>query len=120
MDLGKRSKTLRLQVRRSLLLRKSRTRLPNTRRRRGVTVVDLSGLVPPPRYAPIAPGARSMNRRTFSRSLAGAAVTAALPAFRGAAKAAEQSAAPYQSSVMLWTVFKNLPFEHRLEKVAEA
>lgn len=37
-----------------------------------------------------------------------------------AAKTAEVSGAPFKLSVMLWTVFTNLPFEERLEKVAEA
>jgi len=32
----------------------------------------------------------------------------------------EISAVPFKLSVMLWTVFANLPFEQRLEKVAEA
>ena len=32
----------------------------------------------------------------------------------------ETSGAPFGLSVMLWTVFTNLPFEQRLEKVAEA
>jgi len=32
----------------------------------------------------------------------------------------EVSAAPFKLSVMLWTVFTNLPFDQRLEKVAEA
>ena len=32
----------------------------------------------------------------------------------------EVSGAPFQLSVMLWTVFTDLPFEQRLEKVAEA
>ncbi len=31
-----------------------------------------------------------------------------------------ESGVPFQFSVMLWTVFKDLPFEQRLEKVAEA
>ncbi len=55
-----------------------------------------------------------MNRRTFSKTLAlGAAASSLTPA-------SEESAVPYKLSVMLWTVFKNLPFEQRLEKVAEA
>ncbi len=58
-----------------------------------------------------------MNRRTFSRTLAGATfVTAA----GTAARAETVSSAPYDISVMLWTVFRKLPFEQRLEKVAEA
>ena len=33
---------------------------------------------------------------------------------------AESVSPPFRMSVMLWTVFQNLPFEQRLEKVAEA
>ncbi len=36
------------------------------------------------------------------------------------ASQSESSGAPFGLSVMLWTVFTNLPFEQRLEKVAEA
>lgn len=62
-----------------------------------------------------------MNRRTFSKSLAGAAVgAAALEPVRGLSAFQNESAAPYKISVMLWTVFKDLPFEQRLEKVVEA
>src|SRR5690242_140280 len=66
-----------------------------------------------------------MNRRTFSRRLAGAAVGAALVDGPGASVAqprheGEQSGVPFTLSVMLWTVFKDLPFEDRLKKVAEA
>lgn len=56
-----------------------------------------------------------MNRRIFAKSLTAAAV-----GLRSSAAAPEQSTAPYHVSVMLWTVFRNLPFEQRLEKVAEA
>ena len=67
-----------------------------------------------------------MNRRTFSRTLAGAAIGAA--AYRGEsllaaappAGEAEASTVPYKIAVMLWTVFNDLPFEQRIEKVAEA
>jgi hydroxypyruvate isomerase len=57
-----------------------------------------------------------MNRRTFSKSLAGGLAGASLkPA---AAMASTDSALNF--SVMLWTVFTKLPFEERLAKVAEA
>jgi hydroxypyruvate isomerase len=67
-----------------------------------------------------------MNRRTFSRTLAGAAIGAA--AYRGEsllaaappAGEAEAGTVPYKVAVMLWTVFNDLPFEQRIEKVAEA
>ncbi len=75
-----------------------------------------------------------MDRRTFSKTLAGAtfgaAATAVNPA-RGArsgdssatANLSEDQAVaetPFKISIMLWTVFNKLPFEERLEKVAEA
>lgn len=69
-----------------------------------------------------------MDRRTFAQSLATAALTAAVPApaatpagMSGHAAAAPESAAPaYALSVMLWTVFHDMPFEDRLAKVAES
>ncbi|MBV9301135.1 MAG: TIM barrel protein [Acidobacteriaceae bacterium] len=62
-----------------------------------------------------------MNRRTFSRNLAGAAFSAAgIEAKQGVAAPSSESSAPYGLSVMLWTVFRNLPFEQRLARVAEA
>jgi hydroxypyruvate isomerase len=71
-----------------------------------------------------------MNRRAFGHKLAGAALGAA--AFRASSDGSallgatanppdgEADGVPFKLSVMLWTVFKNLPFEERLEKVAEA
>ncbi|HXA57352.1 MAG TPA: TIM barrel protein [Candidatus Acidoferrum sp.] len=67
-----------------------------------------------------------LNRRDFSRSLAGAAAASTLVRFAGAdaLKAAPQAAAagavPFRFSVMLWTVFAGIPFDQRLEKVSEA
>jgi len=58
-----------------------------------------------------------LSRREFAHRAAGAALAAALPP---AATAATAGAASFQLSVMLWTVFRELPFEQRLEKVAEA
>src|ERR1700683_2201042 len=70
-----------------------------------------------------------MNRRTFTQQLAGT-VVGALSLGHGCALFSEESrsmanlgevsAAPFKLSVMLWTVFTNLPFDQRLEKVAEA
>ncbi len=57
-----------------------------------------------------------MNRRAFSKRLAGAALGGMVPERALLA----ESGVPFQFSVMLWTVFKDLPFEQRLEKVAEA
>ncbi len=64
-----------------------------------------------------------MNRRTFTQVMATAALGAAAPALPASAispAAAPQTATPFPLSVMLWTVFKDLPFEQRLAKVAEA
>jgi hydroxypyruvate isomerase len=65
-----------------------------------------------------------MNRRGFVRNLGGALIAA--PAMPNALQVAVDSgttfsaAVPYKLSVMLWTVFRDLPFEQRLEKVAAA
>jgi hydroxypyruvate isomerase len=66
-----------------------------------------------------------MNRREFGRTLAGTALAApalvALPAGgKSAPPEGEVPGVPFKISVMLWTVFQKLPFEERLEKVAEA
>jgi hydroxypyruvate isomerase len=63
-----------------------------------------------------------MNRRTFTQTLATAALSAVAAPLRSAPASAESSpkAAPFPLSVMLWTVFTDLPFEERLARVAEA
>jgi hydroxypyruvate isomerase len=68
-----------------------------------------------------------MDRRTFSRNLVGIAASAAAlehaSAFAREPRSqatANESAVPFGFSVMLWTVFKDLPFEQRLEKIVEA
>jgi hydroxypyruvate isomerase len=62
-----------------------------------------------------------MNRRTFSKTLAGAGALAATQLEHATAQdAASQSSVPYGLSVMLWTVFRQLPFDQKLEKVVEA
>ncbi len=64
-----------------------------------------------------------MDRRTFSKTLAGATLGAAtLGATPRAQASAGESAmeSPFKISIMIWTVFHGLPFEQRLEKVAEA
>jgi hydroxypyruvate isomerase len=59
-----------------------------------------------------------MNRREFSRNVLGATLGAlALARQKQTAPAAHP---PFPLSVMLWTVFRDLPFEERLEKIAEA
>jgi hydroxypyruvate isomerase len=66
-----------------------------------------------------------MNRRQFARTLAGTALAApalaGLPVHSESALAeGEASGVTFKISLMLWTVFQKLPFEERLEKVAEA
>lgn len=65
----------------------------------------------------------NLNRREFARVL-GAAGAAAICDARLPADAHRippaKGEASFQLSVMLWTVFRDLPFEQRLEKVAEA
>src|SRR6266581_2833335 len=62
-----------------------------------------------------------MNRREFAKTAAGAAFSMALPANSVLDAAADvKPTLPFNLSVMLWTVNKQLPFEQRLEKVAEA
>jgi hydroxypyruvate isomerase len=67
-----------------------------------------------------------VQRREFFGAFAGAALGAAaampaLPITCAAASAeADAGGVPFSLSVMLWTVFQELPFEQRLEKIAEA
>lgn len=61
-----------------------------------------------------------MRRRQFVGAVAGAALAARnLPATLASAQPAAEDS-PFPLSVMLWTVFRNLPFAERLEKVHEA
>lgn len=65
-----------------------------------------------------------MNRRMFTQALATAALGAAAPSLSSTAvriaDAPQRPGSPFPLSVMLWTVFKELAFEQRLAKVAEA
>jgi hydroxypyruvate isomerase len=61
-----------------------------------------------------------MNRRQFNATVAQAALGAALCPAVSVADAAQSNAPPFKLSVMLWTVFRDLPFEQRLDKVSEA
>jgi hydroxypyruvate isomerase len=65
-----------------------------------------------------------MNRRTFAQSIATAALTTLAPKLSAESTSsdghAESNASAFGLSVMLWTVFKDLPFEERLAKVVEA
>src|SRR6267154_2991223 len=61
-----------------------------------------------------------MQRRDFSRLLAGGVLgSAVLPVVPSLAAPAETQV-PFRFSVMLWTIYRKLPFEQRLEKVDEA
>jgi hydroxypyruvate isomerase len=66
----------------------------------------------------------SLRRREFVGACAAAALAGAAAgpsAMAGPAPAASESdGVPFSLSVMLWTVFRDLPFEQRLAKVAEA
>ena len=61
-----------------------------------------------------------MNRREFARTAVAALGAAAIPSALSSAQPSGSNSLPFNLSVMLWTVYKDLPFEQRLEKVAEA
>ena len=67
-----------------------------------------------------------MDRRTFTRTFAGATLGTAALALEPLEPAARTPAdsnlveTPFKISIMIWTVFHELPFEERLERVAEA
>jgi len=64
-----------------------------------------------------------MDRRQFTQTLAASALALTSPSLPSTAQAqspSSEGATPFPLSVMLWTVFNNLPFEERLAKVAEA
>jgi hydroxypyruvate isomerase len=63
-----------------------------------------------------------MDRRQFTQALAASALAATSPALPAVAAASPDGVAPtpFPLSVMLWTVFNDLPFEERLAKVVEA
>lgn len=58
-----------------------------------------------------------LSRRRFTQT---AAVLAVAPWLRTPAMAAGVAEPPFPLSVMLWTVFRELPFEERLSRIAEA
>src|ERR1700681_4095961 len=67
----------------------------------------------------------SLQRREFvgafaAAALAGVAVGSSAIARTAPAAPAESEGVPFSLSVMLWTIYRDLPFEQRLEKVAEA
>jgi len=63
-----------------------------------------------------------MNRRDFTRNLAGAVLGAAAGRLgaQPAPPSGEAPGVPFKLSVMLWTVYEKLPFQQRLEKIVEA
>lgn len=64
-----------------------------------------------------------MNRRNFAKTLTGAALGASIinaPPLNALALDQGAPETPFKISIMLWTVLHQLPFEGRLEKVAEA
>jgi hydroxypyruvate isomerase len=68
-----------------------------------------------------------MRRREFMGFCAGAAVTAASGRATATTSAtllpnsaSDTDGVPFTLTVMLWTVYRDLPFPQRLEKVAEA
>jgi len=61
-----------------------------------------------------------MNRRQFARTAAAATLSVAVPSILSSSQASDAQSPPLKLSVMLWTVYQNLPFEQRLEKVADA
>jgi len=60
-----------------------------------------------------------MNRRQFAQGIASAALAATTLHAEPASDSAPE-ATPFPLSVMLWTVFNDLPFEQRLARIAEA
>jgi hydroxypyruvate isomerase len=61
-----------------------------------------------------------MDRRQFAKTAVAAMGAAAIPSALYSAQPSGSNSLPFNLSVMLWTVYKDLPFEQRLEKVAEA
>src|SRR5215467_11959653 len=63
----------------------------------------------------------NMHRREFMGACAGAALSAAASAAPMPVRTpVEADGVPFSLTVMLWTVYRDLPFSQRLEKVAEA
>ncbi len=61
-----------------------------------------------------------IDRRNFSRILGGVALSSAVLSTGPLSAAPVETRVPFKFSVMLWTIYRKLPFEERLEKVAEA
>ena len=62
-----------------------------------------------------------MNRRTFAKSITAALASPVITRpMIAETNSTERSPIPYQLSVMLWTILRDLSFEERLSKVAQA
>jgi hydroxypyruvate isomerase len=61
-----------------------------------------------------------MNRRDFGFAVAGAVAGTMLSSAGEVAAAVPAATEPFPLSVMLWTIYRDLPFEQRLDKVAQA
>jgi hydroxypyruvate isomerase len=61
-----------------------------------------------------------MRRREFVGACAGALAVQSLPSVSLSPARTAEISAPFPVSVMLWTIYRDLPFEVRLEKVAAA
>jgi hydroxypyruvate isomerase len=62
-----------------------------------------------------------MHRREFARTLAGAALGSAISVSARSMPAPQaEPGVPFKLSVMLWTIYRDRPFEERLERVADA
>ena len=61
-----------------------------------------------------------MNRRQFTGAALATACSVAHSAYTSASSTTVRSSVTFKLSVMLWTVHKELPFDQRMEKVAEA
>jgi len=61
-----------------------------------------------------------MDRRQFSRALAGGALGSAVWSALPAAAASAEEQVSFRFSVMLWTILRDRPFDERVEKVSEA
>jgi hydroxypyruvate isomerase len=62
---------------------------------------------------------RNINRRQFARGIATAALATAVTRAETSGNSVD-GVSPFPLSIMLWTVWTDLPFEQRLAKVAEA
>src|ERR1700758_5758666 len=62
----------------------------------------------------------SLSRREFARTVAGVAAGTVLAAADGTSAPTSPATEPFPLSVMLWTIYRDLPFEQRLEKVSQA